>query len=100
VGEFHEGLVGRLRAEKADLMERIAGGEWEDSTSKELDDAIKEFADDFGYDLDEEGQPLEDGGDSDRVRERAAASSDGDGEAEEGEGEGEAEAAEQEAATA
>jgi F-type H+-transporting ATPase subunit alpha len=31
-----------------------------------VDKFVKEFADDFGYDLDEEGQPLDDAG-SDRV---------------------------------
>ncbi|HEV2770087.1 MAG TPA: F0F1 ATP synthase subunit alpha, partial [Solirubrobacteraceae bacterium] len=70
VEEFHEGLSQRIRSENSELLERIAGGEWEDSTESELDAAVKEFADDFGYDLDEEGQPLEDGSDSDRASER------------------------------
>ena len=33
-----------------------------DETQKALDEAIAEFAEDFGYDLDEEGQPLSDDG--------------------------------------
>ena len=42
-----------------DVLEKIAGGDWSDETQEALDDAIEQFADDFGYDLDEEGQPLE-----------------------------------------
>ena len=38
-----------------------------DDTVAELEAAIKEFADDFGYDLDEFGDPVELGGDSNRV---------------------------------
>jgi len=92
IPEFLDGLIQRLRAENAELLDRIAGGEWEDSTQEALDAAIREYADDFGYDLDEEGNPIEDGGDSARVteRERSAASA----------GAEEAEEAEKEAATA
>src|SRR5687767_9673266 len=54
VPDFHEQLVGRLRAEAGDLLESIAGGDWSDETQQRLDDLVKEFADDFGYDLDEE----------------------------------------------
>jgi F-type H+/Na+-transporting ATPase subunit alpha len=72
IPEFLDGLSQRLRAEKPELLEKIAGGDWEDATVEELDAAIKEFADDFGYDLDEEGNPTEDGGDSERVKTRAA----------------------------
>ena len=48
---------------------KIAGGDWSRRDQKKLDEAIAEFADDFGYDLDEEGQPLED----DRVERKRAA---------------------------
>ena len=71
IPEFLDGLSQRLRAEKADLLEKISGGDWEDGTVEELDAAIKEFADDFGYDLDEDGNPTDDGGDSERVTTRA-----------------------------
>ena len=67
-----DGLGQRLRAEKSELLEKIAGGDWEESTVEELDAAIKEFADDFGYDLDEDGNPIE-AGDSERVAHRAEA---------------------------
>jgi F-type H+/Na+-transporting ATPase subunit alpha len=71
IPEFLDGLSQRLRAEKAELLEKISGGDWEDATVEELDAAIKEYADDFGYDLDEDGNPTDDGGDSDRVTTRA-----------------------------
>jgi len=37
----------------------MAGGDWSDETQKRLDDIVSEFADDFGYDLDEEGKPVD-----------------------------------------
>jgi F-type H+/Na+-transporting ATPase subunit alpha len=61
VPEFHEGLVARLHSENEDLLEKIGGGDWEDGTVEALDQAVKGFAEDFGYDLDEDGQPLEEG---------------------------------------
>jgi F-type H+-transporting ATPase subunit alpha len=60
VAEFHRGLVERLHAEVPETLKKIAGGDWSDEIQKELDDAISQFAQDFGYDLDEEGQPLTD----------------------------------------
>ena len=51
--------VERLHSEAADTLETIADGDWSDETQKALDEAIAEFAEDFGYDLDEEGQPLD-----------------------------------------
>jgi F-type H+-transporting ATPase subunit alpha len=58
VPEFHRQLVGRLRAEASDLLEKIDGGDWSDETQSRLREIVGEFADDFGYDLDEEGKPL------------------------------------------
>ncbi len=70
VPEFLEGLGDRLRAEYAELLEKIEGGDWEDDTTEAVEDAVKDYADDFGYDLDEEGEPTDEGGADD-----AAASS-------------------------
>jgi F-type H+/Na+-transporting ATPase subunit alpha len=67
VREFHEMMLQRLRAEKADLMARVAEGEWDDSIESELGDAIAEAIDDFGPDFDAEGNPIEEG-ESDRIR--------------------------------
>jgi F-type H+-transporting ATPase subunit alpha len=33
-------------------------GDWSDETQEALRNSIEQFADDFGYDLDEEGHPL------------------------------------------
>ena len=60
VGEFNQGLVERIHAEIAEVLKKIAEGDWSDETQKALDDAISQYAQDFGYDLDEEGQPLTD----------------------------------------
>jgi F-type H+-transporting ATPase subunit alpha len=78
VEEFLDQLTLRFRAEQQDLREKIAGGDWSDDIASAVDGFVKEFADDFGYDLDEEGQPLEDG-DSDRITERGTAAADGAG---------------------
>jgi F-type H+-transporting ATPase subunit alpha len=67
IKDFHENLLQRLHAEKGDLLESIAEGEWEDSMESELGDAIAEALDDFGPDFDEEGNPLEEG-ESDRIK--------------------------------
>jgi F-type H+/Na+-transporting ATPase subunit alpha len=69
VQDFLADLVARMRSEHDDVMEKIAGGDWEDSIVETVDKAVKDFADDFGYDLDEEGHPVDEG-DSDRVEER------------------------------
>jgi F-type H+-transporting ATPase subunit alpha len=75
VPEFHEQLVGRLRAEAADVLEKIDGGDWSDETQGRVREIVAEFADDFGYDLDEEGKPIEEEVEVDdrrRAEERAA----------------------------
>jgi F-type H+-transporting ATPase subunit alpha len=67
VREFHEMLLQRLHSEKSELMEKIAGGEWEEATESELGEAVAEAIDDFGPDFDAEGNPIEEG-ESDRIR--------------------------------
>ena len=66
VTEFLTGLTQRLRAEQADLLGKLAEGNWDETVEGQLDSAVKTYADDFGYDLDEEGLPIAEG-DSDRV---------------------------------
>ena len=72
VEEFLLGLTQRVHAEDKALLEKIAGGDWSDETQAAVDKVVKGYADDFGYDLDEEGQPI-DSGDSDRVTSAGAA---------------------------
>ncbi|MDX6671001.1 MAG: F-type H+/Na+-transporting ATPase subunit alpha [Solirubrobacteraceae bacterium] len=69
VPEFLDQVTKRVHSEHAELLEKIGGGDWSDDTVSALDQAISEFADDFGYDLDDEGQPMEEG-ESDRVAKR------------------------------
>ncbi|HWC25312.1 MAG TPA: F0F1 ATP synthase subunit alpha [Solirubrobacteraceae bacterium] len=59
VPDFNGDLVARVRSEHAELLEKIAGGDWSDETEQAVRDAVAEFADDFGYDLDEEGEPAD-----------------------------------------
>jgi F-type H+-transporting ATPase subunit alpha len=78
VDELLDGLTQRFHAEQQELLKRIAAGEWDDDIDKELDSAVEGFAEDFGYDLDEEGLPVDESetGD-DRQAARDAGSGDG-----------------------
>jgi len=71
VEEFLTGLTQRGRSEGAALLAKIAGGDWSDATQAEVDSLVASYADDFGYDLDEEGQAVE-AGDSARVESAGA----------------------------
>ncbi len=59
VERFLAGLSDAVKAGSAELLAKIAGGDWSEATVAELDDAVQQYAADFGYDLDEEGHPLE-----------------------------------------
>jgi F-type H+-transporting ATPase subunit alpha len=59
VPEFQEALTERMHAQNADLLAKIAGGDWSDDVQTAVREALEAFGRDFGYDLDEEGQPLE-----------------------------------------
>jgi F-type H+-transporting ATPase subunit alpha len=72
VPEFHEALASRMHAEHAELLEKIAGGDWSDETEQAVRDAVAEFADDFGYDLDEDGGAMDDDASSSAPREEQA----------------------------
>src|SRR5262245_52955538 len=75
VADFLEQMLGRLRAETKDLLDRIdETGQLPDEDEEALGKAIAGMVDDFGPDFDEEGNPLEEG-ESDRIKsdeERAA----------------------------
>ncbi len=60
VPRFLADLVERVRGNEPDLIKSIAEGEWDDSTQEALDKTVASFAEDFGYDLDEEGMELDD----------------------------------------
>jgi F-type H+-transporting ATPase subunit alpha len=59
VPEFLEGLSERMRAQHAEELKKIVDGDWSEEVQNAVREALEAFARDFGYDLDEEGQPLE-----------------------------------------
>jgi F-type H+/Na+-transporting ATPase subunit alpha len=61
VEKFLSELSDHVRGNEPDVLKQIAQGDWGDETQQAVDQAVKQFAEDFGYDLDEEGHPLEDG---------------------------------------
>ncbi|MBJ7342147.1 MAG: F0F1 ATP synthase subunit alpha [Solirubrobacteraceae bacterium] len=68
IPEFLDGLTQRVRAEDAATLEKIKSGDWSDETQAALTKIVSGFADDFGYDLDEEGQPIIETGVGDTTR--------------------------------
>ena len=72
VPEYHADLVSRMRSEHADVLEKIANGEWGDDIVETIHDGVEEFTKDFGDDIDEDGVAI-DSGDS------AAPATDDDG---------------------
>jgi F-type H+-transporting ATPase subunit alpha len=81
VGEFHAKLIERLHSSAPDALKQIAGGDWSDDVQRALDEAIAEFASDFGYDLDEEGHPMSDEDQINEGSRRSSSRDDGDDEA-------------------
>jgi F-type H+-transporting ATPase subunit alpha len=59
VERFLGDLTESVRGNEPELLKKIAGGDWSDETQTGVDEAVKRFAEDFGYDLDEEGHPLD-----------------------------------------
>ena len=68
IPDFLDGLTQRVRAEDTALLEKIKSGDWSDETQAALAKIVNGFADDFGYDLDEEGQPIIETGVGDTTR--------------------------------
>jgi F-type H+/Na+-transporting ATPase subunit alpha len=60
VTKFLSELADFVRGNEPELLKKIAGGDWSDGTRSQLEDVVAQYAEDFGYDLDEEGLPLED----------------------------------------
>jgi F-type H+/Na+-transporting ATPase subunit alpha len=61
VNRFLADLTDYMRGNEPELLKKIAAGDWSDETQKAVESALSSFAEDFGFDLDEEGHPLEDG---------------------------------------
>jgi F-type H+/Na+-transporting ATPase subunit alpha len=79
VEKFLSGLTESVRSNEPDLLKAIAGGDWSDGTQSSVEEAVKRFAQDFGYDLDEEGHPLEEGDDRARGSAKRNGKDDGKG---------------------
>src|SRR5262245_61036113 len=89
VPDFLNQLQDRFRAEHSDLLGKIRGGDWGEETQEAVRNSVREFADDFGYDLDEEGHPLEDVDETTRAQEGIRSSRDeGDADAGGADGDG------------
>jgi len=94
VERFLADLSDSVRGNEPELLQKLAEGDWSDETQGQVEKAVERFADDFGFDLDEEGHPLDEGGDDDGgARRRDEASSNGQGEEEQEESESEKEEA-------
>jgi F-type H+-transporting ATPase subunit alpha len=59
VPKFLDDLTESVRGNEPELLKTIAGGDWSDDTQAKVKEAVERFARDFGYDLDEEGHPIE-----------------------------------------
>jgi F-type H+-transporting ATPase subunit alpha len=63
VGRFLSGAIDAVHSSNSELVNALAEGKWDDEqTPKDLGAALDTYSEDFGYDLDEEGLPLEDEG--------------------------------------
>jgi F-type H+/Na+-transporting ATPase subunit alpha len=66
VDKFLADLTDYGRGNEPELLKKIADGDWSDETQSGVEAAVQRFAEDFGFDLDEEGHPIEDGDDEAR----------------------------------
>ena len=75
VPKFLASLVESVRGNEPELMKKIAGGDWSEETQSSLEKVVTQIAEDFGFDLDEEGLPLDD--DEEPTRSKSGDSSSG-----------------------
>jgi F-type H+/Na+-transporting ATPase subunit alpha len=59
VERFLTELTESVQGSEPELLKKIAGGDWSDETVEQVDKTVKQFAEDFGYDLDEKGHPMD-----------------------------------------
>jgi F-type H+-transporting ATPase subunit alpha len=102
VPEFLGQLVDRFHSEHEDLLGKIRESDWSEETQEAVRKGVAEFADDFGYDLDEEGHPIEDRdvGETTRESEGIRSRNGGDDDGERDSDDAEAEETQEAAATA
>ena len=82
VERFLADLSDSVRGNEPELRQKIADGDWSDDTQAEVDKAVAQFTDDFGYDLDEEGHPMDTGDIPDAPSSTGSEESDGSNEEE------------------
>jgi F-type H+-transporting ATPase subunit alpha len=80
VTKFLADLVDYVRGNEPELLKKIAEGNWDDETQSQAREAVEHFAEDFGFDLDEEGHPLEDEDEDARSSSRNRGGESGEGE--------------------
>jgi F-type H+/Na+-transporting ATPase subunit alpha len=61
VERFLGDLSDTVRGNESELLGKIAEGDWSDQIQEQLENAVRQFAEDFGFDLDEEGHPMDEG---------------------------------------
>jgi F-type H+-transporting ATPase subunit alpha len=64
VERFLADLTDYVRGNEPELLKKIAEGDWSDEIQSQVEKVVTQFAEDFGFDLDEEGHPLEEGGEA------------------------------------
>jgi F-type H+-transporting ATPase subunit alpha len=67
VERFLAEITDRVRGSEPELLKKIADGDWGDETQEGVEQVVSQFAEDFGYDLDEEGHPIDDGDEQPRA---------------------------------
>jgi F-type H+-transporting ATPase subunit alpha len=72
VASFLVGLTEHVRGAEPELLKQIAGGDWSDETQTTVDKVVAQYAEDFGFDLDEEGHPIDQDAEQPRPRAEAA----------------------------
>jgi F-type H+-transporting ATPase subunit alpha len=82
VVRFLADLVESVRGNEPELTKSIAEGDWSDESQSKLEKAVGTFTEDFGYDLDEEGHPIEDDDDEPESRDADGQKSESDHEQE------------------
>jgi F-type H+-transporting ATPase subunit alpha len=73
VERFLSELIDRVRGGDPDLLRQIGSGDWDEPIQARVGAAVDQFAQDFGFDLDEEGHPIVESADEPRRASQAEA---------------------------
>jgi F-type H+-transporting ATPase subunit alpha len=100
VERFLADLTDSVRGNEPELLKKIADSDWSDETQSQVEQAVAQFAEDFGFDLDEEGHPLEEDDTTPGPSQRDGESREREGEPADGESRDEDQSRDEEAAAA